>query len=213
MNGKPTRVALVEDHDVVRHGIEAILRRCDDIEVVGSFRAAEDLIRALASDQIDVVLLDHRLAGMSGLSACQQLARGHPGVASILLTNVDDDAVIHAALVAGARGYLLKSSDGEEIIRAVRAVARGGAVLSPEIVPRVIGWARNARAQRSDDSLAPNEVLALSFVSEGLTNREIGRRLGVSEASVKLYLRAAMRKLGVSERSEAVAVGIKRGVI
>lgn len=212
--GERIRVMVVDDHEVVRAGVSALVERQADMLVVESLGSGEDAIEALQSARPDVVVLDQRLPGISGAATCREILRRRPATAVVMLTTFVDDAVVHACIVAGARAFLLKGTASDELIDAIRATARGESVLAPEIVGRVLEWARAARAiHGSGPSLAPHEVVTLAFAAQGMTNREIARKLGVSEGSAKLYLRSVMRKLGVRERSEAVATGIRLGVI
>lgn len=208
-----TRVLIVHDAELVRAGLVALLGREGDlvVEAVATSEAALDILDPFRPD---VVLLDHELRGLRGPAACLEVVRRHPSAGVIVLARCIEDAVIHAYLRAGARGYLARDACGSEILSAVRTAARGHDALAPEVLSRVVGWARTTSSLPTyDGSLAANEVMTLSLVAQGQKNREIGRRLGVSEGSVKLYLRSAMRKLGVNERSHAVAVGVRRGVI
>lgn len=205
---------VVDDHEVVRAGIAALLEREPGVEVVGTAGSGEELLAHLDGLVPDVVVLDHRLPGMSGAAACREIVRRRPATGVVVLTTFLDDGVIHACLAAGARAYLAKGASGSDLAHAVRAVARGEAVLAPQVVDRVLEWARRAKAiYQEGESLAPHEVVVLSLAAQGMSNPEIGRRLKLSEGTIKAYLRSAMRKLGVTERAQAVAAGIRRGVI
>jgi DNA-binding NarL/FixJ family response regulator len=213
-----TRVLIVHDsvHDseLVRAGLVALLGRQEDLVVADAVGTAEEALVLLDSSTPDVVLLDHSLRELRGPAACLEFTRRRPSAAVIVLAHCIEDAVIHAYLRAGARGYLARDASGAEILSAVRTAARGEDALAPHVLKRVVTWARSSTSLPAyEDTLAANELMTLSLVAQGQKNREIGRRLGVSEGSVKLYLRSAMRKLGVNERSQAVAVGVRRGVI
>ncbi|MGH2794188.1 MAG: response regulator [Actinomycetota bacterium] len=208
-----TRVLVVHDAELVRAGLLALLGREVDL-VVEAATTAEAGLDILDGFRPDVVLLDHALRGLRGPPACLEFVRRSPSSAVIVLADCIEDAVIHAYLRVGARGYLGRDACGAEVLGAVRTASRGHDALAPEVLSRVVGWARTTTSLPIYvDALAANEVMTLSLVAQGQKNREIGRRLGVSEGSVKLYLRSAMRKLGVTERSHAVAVGVRRGVI
>jgi DNA-binding NarL/FixJ family response regulator len=209
-----TRVLVVDGSDVVRAGLVALLDREDDFVVVGAATSPEAGLDALATTPADVVLLDHGLPGMRGAAACSEITRRYPGVGVVVRAPCQEDSIVHTYLRAGARGYLPDDACGAEIVAAVRAVAHGEAAVTAPVVTRLVDWARRARQVAMDDeSLAPREVVTLSLVAQGMKNREIARRLGVSEAAAKLYLRSTMRKLGVNERAQAVVAGLKRGVI
>jgi DNA-binding NarL/FixJ family response regulator len=208
------RVLVVHASDVIRAGLCAVLAREPDIEMTGSVGSAEEALLLIEREPVDVVLLDLSLPGLRGSAACEEIARRFTDAALLVLAPCVEDTVIHACLRAGARGYLPRTATGADIVSAVRSAARGEPALSPAVVDRLVDWARRtARPPIDEGTLAPSEILTLSLVAQGLKNREIARRLGVSEASVKLYLRSAMRKLGVRERSSAVAAGMRRGVI
>jgi len=205
---------VVDDHEVVRAGIVSLLRREDDIEIVGSAESGERALELLHVLCPDVVILDHRLPGMSGAATCREITRRRPATSVVVLTTYLDDAIIHSFLTAGARGYLLKDVHSGDLLHAVRSVARGEAILGSKIVDRVVEWARRARSVCDESAmLAPHETLALSLAAQGLSNREIAVSMKLSSATVKFYLRTAMRKLGARQRAEAVAAGIRTGVI
>lgn len=208
-----TRVLIVHDVELVRAGLVALLGREPDL-VVDAVTTAEAALDSIDLMRPDVILLDHALSGLRGPAACLEFVRRRPAAAVIVLAQCIEDAVIHAYLRAGARGYLARDASGTEVLSAVRTAARGDDALAPQVLRRVVTWARTTPSLPTyEDSLATNELMTLSLVAQGRKNREIGRRLGVSEGSVKLYLRSAMRKLGVNERAQAVAVGVRRGVI
>lgn len=207
------RVMVVDDHEVVRSGITSLFARESDLKVVGEASSGEQALVVIESLRPDVVILDQRLPGMTGAETCREIVRRWPGIGVLMLTSFASDEVIHASLVAGARGYLTKNVDTTDLPRAVRAVARGESVLAPSVTERVINWARKAKAAHVGTSLSPRDVEILSLLAEGMSNRELASRLGMREATIKANVQATMRKLGVSRRWEAVAAAIDRGVI
>lgn len=210
----PVRLMVVDDHEVVRAGIETLLARESGIKIVGSFGSGEEALQALDEGKPDVVLLDYRLPGVSGAATCREILKRRPETAVVILTTYMDDDVIHACIVAGARGYVLKDAQKSDLAHTVRAAARGESILASEVTKRVLEWARRAKAiHQGGDPLAPHEVEILSLVAKGMSNREIGDKLHTSEHSVKVHLRAIMRKLGAARREEAVAIAIRRGAI
>jgi DNA-binding NarL/FixJ family response regulator len=209
----PIRVYVVDDHEVVRAGLKALLERSAEFIVCGMAPSAERAFAQIDVLNPDVVVLDHRLPEMSGVLACREIQRRWPEVRVMMLTSTDMDDVVFACLAAGATGYLLKQAATQSVIEAVRAVARGETVLAPEVVERIVDWVRRAQVPGGDGFLNPQEVVALSLFAQGRTNREVARSLGVSEGTVKGYLRHLKQKLGAHDRSEAVAAGIRRGVI
>lgn len=209
------RVAVTDDHPVVREGLTSLLARGSDLDVVGSFASAEEMLMLIGSSLPDVLLLDHSLPGISGATACRMVKERWPEIATIILTSSESDHVLRACLEGQARGFLLKAIMGNDLIDAVRTVGRGGTVLAPEITDRVVRWARCAPvvASKTGEAIGSHEVAALSLASRGLSNRGIAREMSVSVGSVKLYLASVMRKLGASERAQAVAAGIQEGII
>lgn len=207
------RVMVVDDHEVVRCGVSALVDREPDMEVVAVVSSGEEALAILDETRPDVVLMDHRLPGMHGIEACRRILRRRPSTSVVILTSFMTDDVIHQSLVAGARGFLTKDIDTADIPRATRVVANGDAVLSPSVTARVIDWARGAKALEQGHSLSSRELELLSLVSEGFSNRALAEHLGIRETTVKSALRSAMRKLGVTRRWEAVAVAMERGAI
>jgi DNA-binding NarL/FixJ family response regulator len=209
-----TRVLVVVESDLVRAGLVALLEREPDLEVVGEAATLLEGLEIATLHDPEVAVLDLDNPGMRGAAACAEIAGRFPHVRVVMLGACLEDTVVHACLRAGARGYLPRDACGAEIAAAVRAVARGEAALAHTVINRLVDWARRTPQVEIDaDSLGTREVLTLSLVAQGMKNREIGRRLGVSEGTAKLVLRSAMRKLGVRERSQAVAAGLRRGVI
>ncbi len=204
----PVRVLLVDDHPVVREGLRAILAAEPDLCVVGDCGTGADAITRAAALLPDVVLMDLRLPEMDGVEATRQIVAA--GSAAVLvLTTYDDDADIVRALAAGATGYLLKDCAGTVLIRGVRDAARGETVLAPPVAARLVAQVRGpARPE-----LTRREVEVLRCVAQGLSNPDIGRRLFISEATVKSHLTRIFDKLEVADRTAAVTVAIARGVL
>lgn len=208
------RVLVVDDHEVVRAGVTAVLSKSDGIDVVATAGSGAEALRLFDDLRPDVVILDHRLPDLTGASVCQEMVAQRPGCSVIILTSFDTDEVIHACLVAGARGYLTKNVVNGDLAAAVIAVSQGDVYLAPEITQRVIEWARAAKhLYHADWALVPDEVEVLGLVAQGMSNRQIAFELCVSESTVKARLKAAMKKLGASRRLDAVAAGMRRGVI
>ena len=205
MNDSTTvRVLVVDDHPLVRAGLRAVLDLQDDVAVVGEAGTAEEAV-ALASDLVpDVVVMDLHLPDGSGVEATRRIVAASPGIGVLVVTMVDDDASVVAALRAGARGYLLKGAGHAEIVRAVRGVAAGEAVLGPAVAGPVLG-----RLTRPGEPALPEltgrerEVLAL--VARGLGNHAIARHLVISDKTVGNHLSNIYAKLGVTDRAAAVA--------
>lgn len=210
------RVLLADDHEIVRLGLRAVLESADDIEVIGEVATAEAAIAAAQAGGIDVILMDLRFGpGVEGT----RLATGADATAEIkrtmekpphvlVVTNYDTDADILGAIEAGALGYLLKDAPPEELLAAVRSAAEGDSTLSPTVANRLMARVRTPRT-----SLTPRELEVLKLVASGSSNREIGRTLLLSEATVKSHLVHIYDKLGVRSRTSAVAAARKQGVL
>ncbi len=208
----PIRLLIADDHPVVRDGLSGIFESDPDFEVVGQAAdgaQAVDLAERLVPD---VVLMDLRMPGTDGLSAIAEIARRGLAARVLVLTTYDTDADVLPAIQAGATGYLLKDAPRTELLRAVRAAARGESVLSPSVASRVLGRVRRPTRDGTDD-LSPRELEILELVARGTTNREAAKRLFISEATVKTHLLHIYAKLGVNDRAAAVATGFDRGLL
>ena len=208
-------VLLVDDHPVVIEGLRKVLATAGDIAVTGeAYDAAGALERARAL-RPDVILLDLRMPGASGVQATRRLREQATGSAVIILTSYGDQAYVRQALEAGADGYLLKSTPPEQLIAAIRAAARGRRQLSPELLDGVLaelgGLAREQTRRETD--LSPDDLEILRRAGEGATNREIGQALGRTEVAVKKRLQVIFAKLNAVDRAHAVAEAIRRGLI
>ena len=206
----PTRVLVVDDHPVVRHGLIAILGYEPDITVVGDAADGEEAVRLILERQPDVVLLDLRLPKLSGIEVMRQVRAQAPRVRFLVLTTYDTDEYIGPALAAGAQGYLLKDALPDELARGVRAVMRGGASLEPEVAARLIE--RMAEGERGDE-LSGRELEVLRLLVAGASNKAVAAQLGLSENTVKTHISRIFAKLGVQSRAEAVAVALQRGLV
>jgi DNA-binding NarL/FixJ family response regulator len=202
------RVLLVDDHPVVREGLRAILSAEPDLSVVGECGTGADAVRHAAALRPDVVLMDLRLPGLDGVAATERIVAD--GSANVLvLTTYDDDADIVRALAAGATGYLLKDTPRAELARGVREAARGETVLAPPVAARLVTHVRRPALPE----LTPRELEVLRCVASGLSNPDTGRRLYISEATVKSHLTRVFEKLGVNDRTAAVTAAIARGLL
>jgi DNA-binding NarL/FixJ family response regulator len=198
------RLVIVDDHPVVRDGLSGIFSGAEGFEVVGLAADGEQGVELARRLDPDVVLMDLRMPRMDGVTAIRKLA----GRRVLVLTTFDGDSDVLPAIEAGATGYLLKDAPREELYRAVRAAARGEAVLSPPVATRVL------RAARSDEpALSARELEVLELVARGSTNREAARQLFISEATVKTHLLHVYAKLGVPDRASAVATAFDRGLL
>jgi DNA-binding NarL/FixJ family response regulator len=203
------RVLVVDDHPVVRDGLCGVLTSASDIEIVGEAAHGAEAVARVARDPVDVVLMDLRMPTMGGVAAIRELRRIAPSVRILVLTTFDADQDVLPAIEAGATGYLLKDTPGEDLVRAIRAAYRGEAVLSPTVAGRLM---RRVHAP-ADESLTDRELEVLRLVASGATNREMARRLFISETTVKTHLLHIYTKLAVRDRASAVAAGYRRGLL
>lgn len=209
------KVLLVDDHPVVIEGLRKVLANTADIDVVGEANNAAEALREAKSRKPDVILLDLRMPGASGIQVARLLREEHSTSAVIILTSYGDQAYVRQAIEAGAAGYLLKSTPHEELIAAIRAAARGRRQLSPELLDELMeefgGLAREQTKREAD--LSKEELEILSYAAEGATNREIGMKTGRTEVAVKKRLQIIFEKLEAVDRAQAVAIAIRRGLI
>lgn len=202
----PITVLLVDDHLVVRSGLRALLGTQPDIQVVAEAASGEEALAQAEQLGPAVVVMDLAMgSGMDGIEAIKQLRRRNSGQAVLVFTTYDSDADIVRAVDAGAMGYLLKDAAPEDIFSAIRGAVQGKSVMSAPVASRLFQQLRNP-----DEILTPREAELLSLLIEGLSNRELGQRLFISEATVKTHLAHIYAKLGVETRAAAIATAIRR---
>ena len=199
------RVFLLDDHEVVRRGLQQLLESEGDIEVVGDAGTAEAALARIPALKPDVAILDARLPDGNGVEVCRQVRSALPDIRAIILTSYDDDEALFAAIMAGASGYVLKQVTGQDLLSAVRHVAAGGSLLDPSVTERVMQRLREGAPEEPDElkSLTAQERRILELVAEGLTNRQIGERLFLAEKTVKNYMSNVLSKLGLERRTQA----------
>ncbi len=212
---KPIRVLIVDDHPVVRQGLQSLLSNYPDIQVAGEADTGLGALEEAALLQPDVVLLDIRLPGASGMDVARQLRQQNPQARIIILTAYEDDEYLIGALQAGAHGYLLKSTSHQTLAEAIRNAHAGRRVLSPSLVDGVLRQFEELARESlvSQSGLSESEFEILPLLAEGATNKEMAERLYWSEATVKRKIGDTLAKLGVSNRAQAVAEAIRRGLI
>jgi DNA-binding NarL/FixJ family response regulator len=207
---EPLKIELVDDHEVVRQGLQALLESQEDIHVVGQASTVAEAIRRVGYDSPDVVVLDVRLPDGSGIEACREIRARWPDVKVLMLTSFADDEALFASIMAGASGYVLKQIKGSDLVDSVRRVGRGESLLDPEMTERVF---RRIRGEEPDDPLlarlSKQERKILDLIAEGLTNRQIAERMFLAEKTVKNYVSNVLAKLDMSRRSEAAAYAAK----
>lgn len=202
----PLRVLLVDDHEVVRSGVRALLEATDDIVVIAEASSVREAVDEAARGRPDVVVMDVRLAGGSGIEATRDIKAKHPMTAVIMLTSFSDDEAVFASIMAGAAGYVLKEVRGNELVQAIRTVGKGESLLDPAVTSALLDRLRKGKHLTSDDKLArltPQEERILTGIAEGKTNREIGEELRLAEKTVKNYVSSILSKLKVARRTEA----------
>ncbi|GFE23141.1 DNA-binding response regulator [Streptomyces nigrescens] len=206
---RPIRVIVADDHTVVRQGIVALLSLESDIEIVGEAQDGTSVVSATTALRPDVVLMDLRMPGGGGIAATRKISSLVPDCRVLVLTTYDNDASIVGAIEAGAIGYLLKSTSTPELVAGVRSAAVGRSVITPAVT---LQMARR-RSGTAASSPTPREIEILALVAQGRTNARIAEQLGIGEATVKTHLLSAFRKLGVSDRTEAVMAALSAGLI
>jgi DNA-binding NarL/FixJ family response regulator len=212
---KLIRVLIVDDHSVVRRGLRHLLATQADMEVVGEAEDGPSALQAATTLAPDVILLDIRLPGASGLDIAPQLRQCAPAARIIILTTYEDDEYLVRAMGNGVHGYLLKSVSDECVAEAIRTVQRGERLVTPVLMNKALNQlARLSQTQaRVEVGLADGELPILRLLAQGATNKEIARQLFVSERTVKRRVQDILRKLGVSHRTQAVSEATKRGLI
>ncbi len=209
------RILIVDDHEVVRLGLKALLDQHPHFEVVAEAATAKEALEKVESHSPDVVLMDIRLPGASGIDACEQITENFPDTKVIILTSYAEDEMLFSAIRSGASGYVLKQIAAEDLIKAVEAVGRGEGLLDPAVTQRVFQEVK--RAVREEEAsafanLSQQEKHVLLLVSEGRTNREIAKNLFLGEGTVRNYVSSILSKLGVSNRAEAAAYAVEHSL-
>jgi len=205
----PIRLLIVDDHPIVRDGLRGVFSGDPEFEVVGEAGNGHEAVARARSLDVDVVLMDLRMPQMGGVEAIQALRQADESVRVLVLTTYDTDRDVLPAIEAGATGYLLKDSPREELLRGVRAAFRGEPVLSPSVAGRLMGNVGKPAA----GGLSQRELEVLRLVAGGATNREVARKLFISEATVKTHLLHLYDKLGVRDRAAAVSEAYRRDLL
>lgn len=209
------RIVLVDDHEIVRLGIKTLLDQSSQFEVVGEASNAKEAIEMTGKLRPDIVLMDIRLPGISGIDACEEITQTYPEVRVVMLTSYAEDDMLFSAIRAGASGYLLKQISSEDLIRSLDSVSRGDALLDPLVTQRVFQEVRRAVKEEEASAfaiLSQQEKHVLILVSEGKTNREIAKSLFLGEGTVRNYVSSILSKLGTSNRAEAAAYAVEHNL-
>ena len=202
--GNPVRVFLLDDHEIVRGGLARLFEREGDIEVVGEAGTAAEGLSRIPPTRPDVALLDVRLPDGDGVEVCREIRSRHPEIYCLMLTSFSDDEALFEAIMAGASGYILKQIKSDDIVEAVRLVAKGQSLLDPAVTAPVLERLRNGPPE--DELLAqltPQERNILELIAEGLTNRQIAEQVHLAEKTVKNYVSNLLSKLGMERRTQA----------
>jgi DNA-binding NarL/FixJ family response regulator len=205
---EPVKVVLVDDHAVIRAGLEQLLAGTDDIEVVGMAANGAEALEVVRQLRPDVVLMDLQMPEVDGVAATRSIMAEQLGVDVLVLTSFSDSERIIAALDAGAVGYLLKDADPEDVLQGIRAVSRGESPIHPKAARALLG----SRAGSTNVQLTSRETEVLGLVREGLANKQIARRLDISERTVKAHLTSAFARIGVADRTQAALWAERNGL-
>ncbi len=204
------RVYLLDDHEVVRQGLRALLESAGDIEVVGESGSAVDASHRIPALRPDVAVLDARLPDGSGIEVCRTVRAVDPSISALILTSYDDDEALFAAIMAGAAGYVLKEIRGSDLVSAIRQVAAGNSLIDPTLTARVLERVRHPPTTAPElAELTEQELKLLGYIAEGLTNRQIGEQMYLAEKTVKNYVSSILAKLGLERRTQAAVLASK----
>jgi DNA-binding NarL/FixJ family response regulator len=206
---KLIRLIIADDHPVVRAGLEGMLASQSDFEIVGEASSGVEAVALASKLHPDVMLMDLRMTGLDGVAAIAQIRKQQPETPVLVLTTYDSDADIRRAIEAGATGYVLKDTPRDQLFSAIRAVAQGKSALAPAILTRLL----RSMQTPVEEPLSAREIEVLALVARGASNREIARRLYISEATVKSHLIHIFSKLEVADRTAAVTVALERGLL
>jgi DNA-binding NarL/FixJ family response regulator len=209
------RVLIVDDHEVVRMGIKALLQQHPPLQVVGEAGSGEEAIAQALAHHPDVVVMDVRMPGMSGVDACRQIVQQLPATRVVMLTTFAEDELLFAAIRAGASGYVLKRIGSQDLVHTIEAVARGESALEPAMMAAVFKEVKQSLDSRENSiftSLSDQEMRVLALIADGLTNREIAGRLFLGEGTVRNYVSSLLSKLHLSNRAEAAAFAVQHNI-
>jgi two-component system response regulator DevR len=209
------KIIIVDDHEIVRLGLKSLLDQYPQYEVVAEAKNANEAVAQVEKFHPDIVLMDIRLPGKSGIDACEEIKQNFPDVKVIMLTSYAEDEMLFSAIKAGASGYILKQIDSDGLVKSIEAVARGEASLDPAVTQRVFQEVKRAVKEEeaaSFSELSQQERMVLKLVSEGRTNREIALALYLGEGTVRNYVSSILSKLVVSNRAEAAAYAVEHNL-
>jgi len=209
------RILIVDDHEVVRLGLRALLSNQANFVVVDEAASAKDAVEKSVQHRPDVVVMDIRMPGDNGIEACREIKMHLPNTEVLMLTSYAEDEMLFDAISAGAAGYVLKQGGGDELVRAIQRVGQGEALLDPAVTQRVLARVRQATRQEQAaafNDLTEQELRVLGLVSEGRTNKEIAKALFLGEGTVRNYVSSILSKLGLTNRAEAAAYAVRHNL-
>jgi len=215
LNKGKIRVLLVDDHELLMLGLKTLLERKANIEVVATVKSGEEAIEAAQKTDLDIILMDIRMPGLSGIEACREIKENKPGTKVIMLTSYADEEAILASLVAGAEGYVLKQIGSDALVDAVEKVSQGQALLDPVVTKKVIEMVKNIEIEKNQgqpeilSALTEQEKKVLGIMTQGKTNKEIADKLFLSDKTVRNYVSGILHKMDFQNRTQAIAFGLK----
>ncbi len=208
------RLLVIDDHEMVREGLKAMLSAESDFEIVGDAANAEQAYELIHRLRPDIILLDIRLPGISGIEICRNVTEHYPEIAVIIVTTFTDETLVAQCIQAGARGFIVKDIERFDLKRSIRAVARGEAAIDPKAAVAVLAQLRRSPQVEQEGAsiqLSPQQIVILRMIAHGLSSREIATQLYLSENTVKGYVQEILHRLSVKNRTEAVMVAVKQG--
>lgn len=210
-----TRILIADDQAITRSGLRMLLSEADNLQIIGEARDGEEVVALAAAEQPDVILMDLRMPGVNGIEATRRIHRASPHIGILILTVFEDDTSIFPAIRAGARGYLLKNSEQEDLVRAINTVANGGAIFSPGIAQKVLGYLTTPTPQVPAsifDELTEREREILEYLAQGKTNAEIAAILSLSHKTVSNYISNVLLKVHATDRAKLMLMALEAGM-
>jgi DNA-binding NarL/FixJ family response regulator len=214
-SAQPTRVLVADDHNLFRYGIKAMLANAEGFEVVGEAATGEEVVEKVAQTRPDLILMDIQMPGINGIEATRRVLERDPKIGVVVVTMFEDDDSVFSAMRAGARGYVLKGADAQEVLKVVGAVAEGEAHFGPEIARRLMAFfsaPKPAAPSEAFPELTAREAELLDLIARGLNNTEIAKRLYVSQKTVRNYVSNIFLKLQVADRAQAIVKAREAGL-
>jgi len=214
-SAKPTRVVVADDHALFRYGLKAMFANAEGFEVVGEAATGEEVVEQVAHTQPDIILMDIQMPGINGIEATRRVLQKDSSIGVVVVTMFEDDDSVFAAMRAGARGYVLKGADAEEVLKVVAAVAGGEAHFGPEIARRLMGFfsaPKPAAPSEAFPELTAREAEVLDLIAQGLNNQDIARRLYLSPKTVRNHISNIFLKLQVADRAQAIVRAREAGL-